>query len=88
MLRLEWDAVNRTQIGAVLSIIFLSLATMLGFALYWLDRRESAYLWLGAACLVSLMTRTVIMTGYYFMLVPMTPETFLLDVLLNPMTWD
>lgn len=86
MLRLEWDAVNRTQIGAVLSIIFLSLATLFGFALYWLDRHETAYLWLGAACSVNLAAKTVVMTGYYFMIVPMMPETILLDVFLNPLT--
>ena len=84
MLRLEWDDVNRTQIGSLLGIIFLSLATLLGFGLYLLDRREPAYLWLGAACIATLATRVMVMTGYYFAILPMVAEGFLLDVLLNP----
>ena len=58
MLRLEWDAVNRTQVGGLLSIIFLFLATLLGFTLYWLDRSEPAYLWLGAVCIAGFLERS------------------------------
>ena len=63
MLRLEWDAVNRTQVGSLLSIIFLLLATLLGFTLYWLDRSEPAYLWLGAACIAGFLGRSSVMHG-------------------------
>ena len=85
MLRLEWDAVNRTQVGNVLSIIFLALASLLAFTLYWLDRQEPAYLWLGTVCAISLLARGTVVMGYYSTALPMVPEVFAQDVLLLPL---
>jgi len=85
MLRLEWDAVNRTQIGSLLSSASLLLAMLLGFVLYWLDRNETAYLWLGAVCLASFLARFTVMMGYYTLILPMVPEVFLQDVILGPL---
>lgn len=86
MLRLEWDAENRTQVGNLVAMIFLFLAAMLGFILAWLDRREPAYLWLGAACAVAFAGRCAVMMGYYSMILPMVPENVLLDDIVNPLT--
>lgn len=84
MLRLEWDAVNRTQVGNVLSGTFLMLATLLGFTLYWFDRQEPAYLWLALTCLLSFFGRLMVATGYYTAVVPMVLEVWLLDVIVTP----
>lgn len=86
MLRLEWDAVNRTQVGNLLVATFLLLAMLLGFTLYWFDRKEPAYLCLGAACLAGFLARGTVTLGYYSTILPMVPETFLQDVLLTPLT--
>lgn len=86
MLRLEWDAVNRTQVGNLLSVILLFLAASLGFTLYWLDRREPAYLWLGAACFAVFIWRGTVVLGYYSTVLPMAFENALLDDILNPLT--
>ena len=86
MLRLEWDAVNRTQIGSLLVIAFLLLALLLGVTLYWLDRREPAYLLLTAVCLATFVARGSVIMGYYTTILPMVPETFLQDVILSPLT--
>jgi hypothetical protein len=86
MLRLEWDAVNRTQVGNLFSAIFLFLAAGLGFTLYRLDRREPAYLWLGAACVVLFIWRAAVLLGYYSATLPMAFESALLDDVLNPLT--
>lgn len=86
MLRLDWDAVNRTQIGNLLASASLLLALVLGFTLYTLDRRETAYLLLGAVCLAVFVQRTTVMMGYYSQVLPMVPETVLLDVVLTPLT--
>jgi hypothetical protein len=86
MLRLAWDAVNRTQVGNLLSIIFLFLATLLGFTLYWLDRNDPAYLWLGAVCISGLLSRASVWMGYYTVILPMVPEVFIQDVFLSPLT--
>jgi hypothetical protein len=85
MLRLAWDAVNRTQAGNLLSATFLLLAGLLGFTLYWFDRHEPAYLWLGTACVVGTLERTVVMTAYYSAVLPMVPEIFFLDVIVMPL---
>lgn len=86
MLRLEWDAVNRTQIGSLMVIAFLVLALLLGVTLYWLDRSEPAYLLLTAVCLVTFVARGSVIMGYYTTILPMVPETFLQDVILVPLT--
>ncbi|MGA2727472.1 MAG: PP2C family protein-serine/threonine phosphatase [Terracidiphilus sp.] len=86
MLRLEWDAVNRTQVGNLLSVACLFLAACLGLTLFWYDRQEPAYLWLGAVCLVGFVARGTVMLGYYTTLLPMTWEIFSQDVVLEPLT--
>jgi hypothetical protein len=85
MLRLEWDAVNRTQVGNLMSSTLLLLGTLLGLTLFWFDRHEPAYLWLGLGCLAGFVERSTIMLGYYATLLPMNPEIFLLDVLVTPL---
>jgi hypothetical protein len=86
MLRLEWDKVNRSQVGNVLSGTFLVLAALMGFTLYWFDRHESAYLWLGLACLLAFVNRAMVVTGYYTAIMPMVPEVWTLDVLMTPLS--
>jgi hypothetical protein len=86
MLRLEWDAVNRTQVGNLLAATFLFLAALLGFTLFWFDRDEPAYLWLGLACLLAFAERAIVMTGYYSLAVAMDPENFFIDVLSRPIS--
>ena len=86
MLKLEWDAENRTQVGSLVAMLFLFLAAMLGFTLAWLDRREPAYLWLGVACLVGFADRSVVMMGYYSTILSMTFENAFLDDIITPLT--
>jgi hypothetical protein len=85
MLRLEWDAVNRTQVGNLLGATLLMLGALLGLTLYWFDRHESAYLWLGLGCLAGFLERSTVMLGYYATILPMNPEIFLLDVVVTPL---
>jgi len=85
MLRLAWDAVNKTEVIALMSASLLLLAALLGFLLYWLDRQEPAYLWLGAACVIGLLGRVMILIGYYSTIEPMVVETLILDVFLAPL---
>ena len=85
MLRLEWDAVNRTQVGNLLGATLLLLGTLLGLTLFWFDRQEPAYLWLGLGCLAGFIERSTVMLGYYATLFPMNPEIFLLDVVVTPL---
>jgi len=86
MLQLEWDAVNRTQIANLLSFTLLLLTALLGCVLFWLDPGELAYLWLALACTASCLARATVVEGYYSMSLSMTAESFLQDVLLQPVT--
>jgi hypothetical protein len=81
MLRLEWDSVNRTQVGNVLSIMTMVMATILALVLFRLDRSDPAYFWLAMASLVDMFTRLSVVTGYYTMILPMATEGFMTDVL-------
>jgi Stage II sporulation protein E (SpoIIE) len=81
MLRLEWDAVNRTQVGNLLTITMMVLATVLGLVLFWLDRSDPAYFWLAMASLANMLTRVIVLIGYYTMILPMGTESFMSDVL-------
>jgi hypothetical protein len=85
MLRLEWDAVNRTQVPNISTITLSLVAVVLGLSLFGLDRREPAYLWLGLACLTQLVARLLVLLGYYTLAQSMVSETFLLDVLTSPL---
>ena len=85
MLRLEWDKVNRTEIGNLLASVALFIAMLLGFTLFWFDRNEQAYLWLGVACLQGFLERSTVLAGYYFTIVPMLTEIFFLDVIVTPL---
>ena len=83
MLHLDWDDVARSQGGNFLESAFLLMAAFAGFALFWLDRKDKAYLWLGIACSVSLLLRLIVVQGYYTMWIAMDRELFLTDVILT-----
>jgi hypothetical protein len=82
MLRLDWDDVARSQAGNFLESAFLLVAAFAGFALFWLDRHDLAYLWLGIACSVSVLLRLVVLMGYYTMWISMARELIATDVVL------
>lgn len=85
MLRLAWDQVNRTELGNLLSCSLSLLAGILGLALFWLDRREKAYLLLSLACAAAFLDRAAVLVGYYTMFLNMTAESILQTVLLTPL---
>jgi hypothetical protein len=83
MLRLEWDAVNRTELGNALDAVLMLFAAILGLVLYWFDRKDPAYFWLAMACLATFVGRFTIVLGYYTVVLPMGQEVLLQDVLLQ-----
>ena len=86
MQRLDWDAVNRSASSEFPEAAILLLAIAVAFSLFLLDRTESAYLWLGANCIVIL---SVIFRApswsYYTTWIPAMPAVFLRDVVLLPL---
>jgi hypothetical protein len=85
MLRIDWDNIARGEIGNFFVGVSLSLAVFLGITLFWLDRRDPSYLWLGSAAVPALLFRAVVVNGYYTSWLPMQAEVFLTDVVFTPL---
>jgi hypothetical protein len=84
MLRLEWDSVNRSQMSRFLELAVLLLAITVAILLYWLDRKEKAYLWLVLTCLGVTLQTIVTLVGNYTAIVPASTFFLLTDAVLVP----
>jgi hypothetical protein len=84
MLRLDWDAVNRSQLSSFLELVGLLLAILVAGGLFWLDRKEKAYLWLGLACAGTALQTIVTLIGNYSALIPASFFFVLSDAILKP----
>ncbi|MGC1423699.1 MAG: SpoIIE family protein phosphatase [Terracidiphilus sp.] len=84
MLRLDWDAVNRSQLNSFLELALLLLAIIVAAVLFWLDRKEKAYLWLGLACTGVMLQTIVSLIGNYSALIPGSFFFMLSDAILKP----
>ncbi len=62
LLQLDWDVLDRSNYTALFQFVILLLALLVAFGLFWLDRKEPAYLWLGIACaaMLSLVVLNVV----------------------------
>ena len=54
LLQLDWDASDRANYSECFQMAILLLALGVAFGLFWLDRTEPAYLWLGLTCAIIL----------------------------------
>jgi hypothetical protein len=84
MLRLDWDAVTHSQLSRFLELGVLLLAIIVSGALFWFDRREKAYLWLGLTCCGIALQMVVTLTGNYTTVMPAWMNFFLGDAILTP----
>jgi hypothetical protein len=65
LLKLDWYAINLSVYGAFIETAILLLALFLAFGLFWLDRKEPAYLWLGFTCAAVLARASIVVTSNY-----------------------
>ncbi len=65
LLQLDWDFVARSLYMDFVEITILLVALVIAFGLFWLDRVEPAYLWLGLTCAAILARVTVIVVTNY-----------------------
>src|SRR4029079_5813370 len=84
MLRLDWDAVTHSQLSRFLELAVLFLAITVCAVLFWLDRKEKAYVWLCATCFAIVLQLTVSLTGNYTTLLPAWANFMLGDAVLVP----
>ena len=84
MLRLDWDAVNRSQLSRFLELAVLLLAITVAIILFWLERKEKAYLWLALVCGGVALQTVVTLIGNYTAFVPASIFFLISDALLVP----
>src|SRR5215472_3727311 len=84
MLRLDWDAVNHSQVSKFLEVAVLLLAASIAGVLFWLDRKEKAYLWLGLSCTAVAVHALLILLGNYTTLLPGTLSLLLANAVFTP----
>jgi hypothetical protein len=87
MLQLGWLTVSRAETANFILVGVLFLAALLGFTLFWLDRREKAYLWLGFASLTHFLNSAINLFCYYTTVIPIVVQFMLVDVILSPLTF-
>jgi len=85
MLRLDWDAVTHSQLSRFLELLVLFLAITVSAVLFWLDRKEKAYLWLGLTCCAIAAQVAISLTGNYTTLLPGWLNFILIDVIFGPL---
>ena len=84
LLQLDWDATNRSLYGDFVELAIVLLALQLAFALFWLDRAEPAYLWLGLTCIAILALVIVALLSNYTVLLSGTVLFLLRDAVVTP----
>ena len=83
MLHMAWDSVNHAQLSRFLELSVLLLAIIVAVVLFWLDRKEKAYLWLALACTGVALNTTVTLLGNYTSLLPSAVFFMLSDAVLK-----
>lgn len=84
MLHMDWDAVNHSQLSRFLELAVLLLAITVTVVLFWLDRKEKAYLWLCLACVGVVLQTVAVLIGNYTALIPASFFFLLTDAVLVP----
>ena len=83
-IRLGWDEIAHDVGSGFLEMLILLLALIVAVSLSWLDRKESAYLWLALVSLVTLIGNAIILLVNFLAWIGQTPSVILEDDILTP----
>jgi hypothetical protein len=83
-IRLGWDDIAHDVGSGFLEMLILLLALIVAVSLSWLDRKESAYLWLALVSLVTLIGNAIILLVNFLAWIGQTPSVILEDDILTP----
>jgi stage II sporulation SpoE-like protein len=83
-IRLGWDEIAHDVGSGFLEMLILLLALLVALSLFWLDRRESAYLWLALVSLVTLIGNAIVLLVNFLAWIGQTPSVILEDDILTP----
>jgi len=86
LLQLDWDANDRSTYGHFFEFAILLLALLVTLGLFWLDRKEPAYLWLGITCAVMLANLVTVLSADFIPLINGNLGFVLEDAVLTPLT--
>ena len=86
LLQLDWDAEDRGNYIAFFQVAILLLALLVAFGLFWLDRKEPAYVWLGLACAAMLSLQSMNLVANYTTWMGGNTVFLLEDAVLTPAT--
>ncbi|RZU39237.1 PP2C family protein-serine/threonine phosphatase [Edaphobacter modestus] len=84
LVRLDYDDIAHDIGIGFLEALILIMALVMALALFWLDRKESAYLWLALVCLVTLVRNSIVLFVNFTPLMGQTLAVILTDVILAP----
>ena len=85
MLRLDWSAVNYAQVSRFVELAVLLLGALVAAVIFWLDRKEKAYLWLGLTCGGIALQTLVTLSGNYTTILPSWVELLIADAVMVPL---
>ena len=84
LIHMDWDTIDHSNSSAFFHTKILILAMLVAFGLFWLDRKEQAYFWLGLTCTVSLTRTCVFLAADYRTWIPANINFLLNDAILAP----
>jgi hypothetical protein len=83
-IRLDWDDVAHGVGSGFLETLILLLALLVALSLSWLDRTESAYLWLAFVSLITLLGNAIVLLVNFTASIGQSPSVILIDDILTP----
>jgi hypothetical protein len=83
--RLDWDEIGHLVGSGFLEMLILLMALLMSFALFWLDRQEKSYLWLGLVCEATLLSNAVVLLDNFTTWIGLTTSVVLIDVIAAPL---
>lgn len=83
-IRLDWDDVAHGVGSGFLEMLILLLALIVALSLFWLDRKELAYLWLALVTLITLTVNAIVLLVNFTAWVGQSPSVILIDDIFTP----
>lgn len=83
-IRLDWDQVAHGVGSGFLEMLILLLALIVALSLFWLDRKELAYLWLALVTLITLAVNAIVLLVNFTAWIGQSPSVVLIDDIFTP----
>lgn len=83
-IRLDWDEVAHGVGSGFLEMLILLLALIVALSLFWLDRKELAYLWLALVTLITLAVNAIVLLVNFTAWIGQSPSVVLIDDIFTP----